>query len=106
VDQLDPQLALMLDSLKPGALSQPQQYRTPRDEISTRIVYLKSRTEPHKANLRDDYSKIQNVAKAQKEQDEMEAWITERLPTYYLKIDPDFNGCPSLQRWTARTSGQ
>jgi peptidyl-prolyl cis-trans isomerase SurA len=105
-DQLDPQLALMLDSLKPGSISQPQQYKTARDEISTRIVYLKSQTEPHKANLRDDYSKIQNVAKAQKEHEKMEAWITERLPTYYLKIDPDFATCPSLQRWSARTSEQ
>jgi peptidyl-prolyl cis-trans isomerase SurA len=104
VDQLDPQLALMIDSLKPGSISQPQQYRTQRGEISTRIVFLKSRTEPHKANLRDDYSKIQNVAKAQKEQEHMDNWITERLPSYYLKIDPDYGSCPSLQRWSAKTA--
>lgn len=104
VDQLDPQLALMIDSLKIGAISQPQQYKNQRGEISTRIVFLKTRTEPHKANLRDDYSKIQGVAKAQKEHDHMDAWITERLPTYYLKIDPDFAGCSSLQRWSAKTA--
>jgi peptidyl-prolyl cis-trans isomerase SurA len=104
VDQLDPQLALMIDSLKPGSISQPHLYKTPRGEQSARIVFLKGRTEPHKANLHDDYSKIQNVAKAQKEQEKMDAWISERLPSYYLKIDPDYSACPSLQRWSAKTA--
>lgn len=104
VDQLDPQLALMIDSLKPGSISQPHVYKNARGEQSTRIVFLKGRTEPHKANLRDDYSKIQNVAKAQKEQEKMDAWITDRLPSYYLKIDPDYGSCPSLQRWSAKTA--
>jgi len=104
VDQLDPQLALMTDSLKQGAISQPQQYKTPQGEISTRIVLMKSRTAPHKANLLDDYSKIQNVAKAQKEQERLDAWITERLPSYYLKIDPDYNSCPGLRKWSLATA--
>jgi peptidyl-prolyl cis-trans isomerase SurA len=106
VDQLDPQLALMIDSLKPGSISQPQQFKTARGEVSTRIVYLRSRTEPHRANLKDDYSKIQTVAKAQKEQEKMEAWITERLPTYYLKIDPEYNSCSSLQKWSEKTASK
>jgi peptidyl-prolyl cis-trans isomerase SurA len=106
VDQLDPQLALMIDSLKPGTISQPQVFTSPAGERSTRIVMLRSRTEPHKANLRDDYAQIQNVAKAQKEQQKLESWITERLPTYYLKIDPEYTDCPVLQRWMAATARQ
>lgn len=104
VDQLDPQLALMIDSLKPGTISQPHIFKTQRGEESARIVFLKGRTEPHRANLRDDYSKIQAIAKAQKEQEKMDEWISERLPTYYLKIDPEYSACPALQRWLARTA--
>ena len=104
LDQLDPQLALMVDSLKPGAISQPQKFKTPQGELSTRIVMLKSRTDPHKANLIDDYSKIQNVAKAQKEQDKMDAWIIEKLPTYYLKLDPAYSNCAGLKKWSVATA--
>jgi peptidyl-prolyl cis-trans isomerase SurA len=104
VDQLDPQLALMIDSLRKGVISQPQVFRSQRGEQSTRIVLLKERTEPHKANLRDDYSDIQRVARQQKEQEKMDSWITERLPTYYLKIDPDYGACPSLQKWSQKTA--
>jgi peptidyl-prolyl cis-trans isomerase SurA len=104
VDQLDPQLALMIDSLKPGSVSQPHVFKTQRGEQSTRIVFLKDRTEPHRANLRDDYSKIQAIAKAEKEQEKMDEWITERLPTYYLKIDPEYGACGTLQRWMSKTA--
>ncbi|MBS1615900.1 MAG: peptidylprolyl isomerase [Bacteroidetes bacterium] len=103
VDQLDPQLALMIDSLKPGSISQPQIF-TAQGERSTRIVILKSRTEPHKANMRDDYAKIQNVAKAQKEQQKLESWILERLPTYYLHVDPKYSDCSGIQHWLAETA--
>jgi len=104
VDQLDPQLALMIDSLKPGSISLPQVFSSQSGERNTRIVMLKSRTEPHKANMRDDYAQIQNVAKAQKEQQKLESWITERLPTYYLKVDPQYTDCPGLKHWLAITS--
>lgn len=104
VDQLDAQLALMIDSLKPGSISQPHVFKTQRNEQSTRIVFLKGRTEPHKANLKDDYSKIQTVAKGQKEQEKIDSWIADRLPTYYLKIDPDYSSCALLQRWMQKTA--
>lgn len=106
VDQLDPDLALMIDSLKPGAFSQPQLFKTAQGESSVRIVYLKTRTSPHKANLKDDYSKIQAVALSQKQNEKLEAWITEKLPTYYLKIDPEYGSCGVLQTWYARTAGR
>lgn len=106
VDQLDPQIALMIDSLKPGSISQPQQYKNARGELSTRLVYLRARTDPHQANLKDDYSKIQSIARAQKEYDKLESWIAERLPTYYLKVDPAYQNCANLQHWYKVTSQQ
>ena len=105
VDQLDPALALGVDSLTVGAISQPQLYRNPLGEQSCRIVFLKSRTEPHKANMKDDYSKIQGVALSQKQNQKLEAWIDAKLPTYYLKIDPAYATTTTLQRWLQKTSG-
>lgn len=103
VDQLDPALALSIDSLKPGFISQPQMFRTARNEQSSRIIFLKTRTEPHKANLKDDYNKIQAVALAQKQNEKIEAWIEARLPTYYLKVDADYSNCPGLEKWIQQT---
>jgi len=106
VDQLDPALALGIDSLKPGAISQPQMFRKQRGELSSRIIYMRSRTEPHKANLKDDYNKIQAVALAQKQNDRIESWIEAKLPTYYLKIDPEYADCSLLKKWVEKTTAQ
>jgi peptidyl-prolyl cis-trans isomerase SurA len=106
VDQLDPALVLGIDSLKPGSISQPQMFRNAQGEQSSRIVFLKSRTEPHKANLKDDYSKIQAVALSQKQNKYLESWIEAKLPTYYLKINKDYADCPQMKRWVARTASR
>lgn len=102
VEKLDPALALMIDSLKPGMYSAPQEFMTQTGEKACRIVYMKTRTEPHKANLQDDYSRIQDVALAQKKSQKLEKWITEKLPTYYIRIDPAYQTCPPLQKWAAQ----
>jgi peptidyl-prolyl cis-trans isomerase SurA len=99
IDKLDPGMALMLDTLKPGTYSQPQVFATERGEQSTRIVYLKTRTEPHKANLRDDYSKIQQVALSQKQAKTIEKWLKDRLPGYYIRIDPQYRSCSVFSEW-------
>ncbi len=99
VERLEPALALMVDSLAPGMYSQPQVFTKETGENSTRIVFMRSRTEPHKANLVDDYARIQEVALEQKKQQEMEKWVERRLPTYYIRIAPEYRTCPDLEAW-------
>lgn len=97
IDKLDPSLALMIDSLKEGSYSQPHIFDKGNGEKSTRIVYLKSTTLPHKANLRDDYNRIQEAALQQKKAQKMQKWLAEKTPTYYIKIDPAYQDCPEVQ---------
>jgi peptidyl-prolyl cis-trans isomerase SurA len=99
VTKLDPSLVMLLDTLKPQHYSAPQIFLTDAREQSCRIVYLRNRTSPHKANLKEDYSRIQEVALAQKKQQKIQDWITKKLPTYYLRIDPEFQQCPNLRDW-------
>ena len=60
---------------------------------------MKSRTEPHKANLVDDYARIQDVALAQKKQQELEKWVQKQVPTYYIRLAPEYQSCPNLSAW-------
>lgn len=99
ISDLDPGMVLLLDTLKPGSYSQPQMFTNERGDQSTRIVYLKNRTEPHKANLQDDYSKIQNVALTQKQSKKLEEWLVDKLPSYYIKVDPEYQSCSEFRHW-------
>jgi peptidyl-prolyl cis-trans isomerase SurA len=99
VSKLDPAMVLMLDTLKPGTYSQPQIFQTDRGEQSARIVYVKSRSLPHKANLKDDYSKIQAVALQQKQNTTIEHWLKVHLPQFYMRIAPEYRDCSVFSSW-------
>jgi peptidyl-prolyl cis-trans isomerase SurA len=97
IDKLDPTLALLTDTLKPGNYSASHVFASERGEPSVRIVYMKSISKPHKANLNDDYNKIQEVALQQKKAQKLNQWLIDKAPTYYLKVDPEYQQCEELK---------
>lgn len=99
IDQLDKDLIPLLDKLKVGEYSQPMAYTDPRGKPATRIVYLKSRTEPHRENLKDDYDRVAQRALELKRHQVLERWFQDKIPTYYLMIDPEYGQCEMLQPW-------
>ena len=99
IEKLEPAMALMIDSLSPGSYSKPQIFVNPQGEKSCRIVYMKGRTEPHKANLVDDYARIQEVALGQQKTEALDTWMNAKMPTFYIRIAPEYKSCPELKRW-------
>ncbi|MFM7838850.1 MAG: peptidylprolyl isomerase, partial [Chitinophagaceae bacterium] len=99
IDQLDKDLVLMLDKMKVGEFSQPVVFTDERQKKAVRIVYLKSRTEPHRENLKDDYNRIAQRAIEIKKQAALEKWFAGKLPNYYIMLDEEFRSCPNLNNW-------
>lgn len=104
IEDLDPSLALMIDSMKPGEYSKPMIFTTQRGERSCRIVYMKNITRPHKANLQEDYSRIQFAALQKKKGERLQKWVSDKAPSYYIKIDPAYQQCPNLQPFLTETA--
>lgn len=99
IDQLDKDLVLNLKNLKPGEISKPIVYADERGKKAVRLVYLKTRTEPHRENLKDDYNRIADRAIEEKKNEAIEKWFKSKIPTFYLNIDPQFAGCTQLAPW-------
>ena len=99
IDELDKELVTMLPKLKPGEYSQPTAFTDERGKKSVKLVYLKSRTEPHIENLRDDYNRLAVQALDEKKADIIQKWFANKIATYYIMVDDDYKGCASLQRW-------
>jgi peptidyl-prolyl cis-trans isomerase SurA len=97
IDKLDPAIALMIDTMKVGSYSQPQVFDNGRGDKSTRIVFMKNITQPHKANLKDDYARIQDIALQQKKSKRLQSWVAEKSPTYYVKIEAEYQDCETLK---------
>jgi len=99
IDQLDPALVAMLKDLKLGEYSQPVEYADERGKKGIRVVYLKTQTEPHRENLKDDYSRIATRALEEKKETAIEAWFFKKIKTYYVMIAPEYQGCDVMQKW-------
>lgn len=102
IGEMDQNLVFMLENqMKVGDVSPVIQYATPDGKQAWRIVYLKSRTEPHKANMKDDYIKLLNMATYDKHKKLIKDWIEKKSKSTYIKIDDqEFNSCKLEYSWT------
>ena len=97
IDQLDKDMVLAIKNLNVGEFSQPIPFADERGKKGVRLVYLQSRTEPHRENLRDDYSKVAQRAMDEKKGAVLEKWFRDHIPNYYIQIDPEFANCESVK---------
>jgi peptidyl-prolyl cis-trans isomerase SurA len=99
IDQLDKDLIPLLKNLKPGQYSQPTEFEDERGKKGVRIIYLKSRTEPHRENLLDDYSRIAQLALEEKKENALDDWFNKKISTYYIMVDDDYKDCDVMKKW-------
>lgn len=101
IGQMDQNLVFMLENqMKVGDVSPVIQHVGSDAKQAWRIIYLKSRTEPHKANLKDDYTKLLNMATFERQKKSITDWIAKKSKTTYIKIDSEFNSCKLQYNWT------
>lgn len=100
IGQMDQNLVFMLENqMKVGDVSPVIQHQVDAKQ-AWRIIYLKSRTEPHKANLKDDYTKLLNMATYDYQKKAIADWISKKSKSTYIKIENEFNNCKLDYKWT------
>jgi len=104
IDELDKDMVVMLKDLKVGQYSHPTEFVDERGRKGIRIVYLKSKTEPHRENLKDDYDRIAQRALEEKKNQVLEQWFIKKVVTYYILIDDEFKTCPEMKKWLPATT--
>jgi peptidyl-prolyl cis-trans isomerase SurA len=98
-DQVDPTVLFQLDKMEKGAISNPMITSTREGDQAYRILLLKSRTEPHRLNMKDDYQRLQELAQADKQNRILEQWRNKKKALTYIRISDDYKNCPILTDW-------
>ena len=104
MQSIDKSLFAGINNLEVGEYSIPQYYEDRKGNVGYRIFKLEDRTEPHMANLNDDYEFIQKFAMNEKQIKEMDKWIVKTSKTTYIKIDPLFKRCSTNSKWLTSTN--
>ncbi|RYY56492.1 MAG: peptidylprolyl isomerase [Chitinophagaceae bacterium] len=105
IDQLDKEMVATISKMKVGDYSAPVLFTDQQAKKGVRIIYLKSRSEPHVMNLRDDYSKIAQGALEEKKRLALDKWLDVKIPTYYISVDDGtVKSCPSMAKYASEES--
>jgi len=93
MEQLHPSVVQAIRDLKIGEISESFQSVDESGNTVFKIVKIKSRSNPHPANLKEDYAILHDMAKAEKQQEEFLEWIMDKQKTTYIKVNPPFRTC-------------
>ncbi len=101
IGDLEPDIYFAIDTLDVGGITAPYTFTDRTGTVFYRILKLESQTDPHTANLKQDYSKIKKAAIEEKKNLFTTNWIQDMINSTFFRIDPQFSDCSILDKWHA-----
>ncbi|MCK5135732.1 MAG: peptidylprolyl isomerase [Bacteroidales bacterium] len=102
LDHLDTKDYYILRNMEVGDLSEPYETKDRNGKTCYKLLLLKARTEPHRANLKQDYLLLQNIALEHKSNKVMNEWYREKKETTYIRVDHSFKNCSLFGEQTSQ----
>jgi peptidyl-prolyl cis-trans isomerase SurA len=93
IDKLPPATYQEVRNLQVGEISRPFMTTDSKGNTVFRIVRLDRQTEPHIANLRDDYSFLEDATLMEKRSNIYQKWVEEKMQVTYIRISDRFKTC-------------
>jgi len=96
--RMDADLYARVSELKEGEMT-PVFYDQTRDSKMYKFIKLLEKTNTHKADLINDYEKIQNLALQKKQEEAIEKWAKEKIVATYIKLGEEHQKCTFKRNW-------
>jgi len=96
---LPPDIYFAIENIKVGELTDVMETIDERGETKYQIIKVVTKTEPHRANLKEDYSRIQNFAKVSKKNEYINNWVESKIKATYIRVDEEYKKCPNIKKW-------
>ncbi|HAB36050.1 MAG TPA: peptidylprolyl isomerase [Cryomorphaceae bacterium] len=93
VENLDRGIFYSIENLQPGGISEAALVRKPDGAEIFRILQLRDRVAPHRANLTQDFSLLKNYVQNQRKQAKMMQWVEDKKAETYIFQAPGYEGC-------------
>ena len=93
LDQLDQATAEAIRNLKMDDISEPFESKDFTGTPIFKIIKVTNRIPAHQADLKNDYTILQEMTKRSKQNQELLNWIEEKQEITYIRIDDSYKGC-------------
>jgi peptidyl-prolyl cis-trans isomerase SurA len=100
MDQLSPDDFRVVKDLPIGEISKPYESTDENGKRIYKVAMIKSRSNPHRANLKEDFDLIKNMALNNKRSDIVNKWMLEKIKSTYIHVDDAYKNCNfSRKEW-------
>ncbi len=99
LSDIDPSMYYVVSKMDVGEISDPVLMETKEGNKAYRILYIKSLTKEHQADIDKDYSFIKELALQKKQQKAIEEWINQKKNNIYIDINENYKKCDFNYKW-------
>ena len=101
LDELQPAEFIAIRDLNLGEITEAFKSEDENGKEVYKIIRLRNRSSPHRANLKDDYMVLKEMTLEKKKKEVFRQWIDEKIVETFVRIDNSFAGCEfTRQGWT------
>lgn len=93
MQELLPEIGKVVYDMEVGEISRPFTMMNSKMKEVVAIVKLKSRTDSHRTNLRDDYQALKAIAEQRKREELLTDWILKKQKSTYVRIADGWRDC-------------
>lgn len=97
--RMDPSLYDKVINTKKGEITEAFYDETQQNEKMYKIILMKDRTLTHKADLVNDYVKVQKLALQKKKEENITKWSKNKIKDTYIKISDKYDKCEYQRNW-------
>jgi peptidyl-prolyl cis-trans isomerase SurA len=100
MDEFEPTEYAIINNLKVGEISDPYQSMDTKGRLVYKVIWLKTRTNPHVGNLKEDYNLFKERTSQIKQDELVNEWVEEKIKTTYIRLSDKFKQCPfTMEGW-------
>jgi peptidyl-prolyl cis-trans isomerase SurA len=96
LDQLDRGVFYAIQNLAVNEISEAALVRDPQGKEFFRIVQLRGKIEPHRANLDLDLALLKNYVENVRRQEALEGWVSKKKAETALRVNAKYDDCKVL----------
>jgi peptidyl-prolyl cis-trans isomerase SurA len=98
-DQIEPNIFFVIDKMVVGETSKAVPFLDEEGNNAYRLLHLKERSDPHRANLNEDYNRIKDWALENKQHSTILDWIGKKTTMNYINIVERYRDCETDINW-------
>lgn len=100
LDQFETNEHYIIRKLKVGEISEPFESKDDKGNLVYKVFRLKSKTDPHKASIKQDFELLKQMAIIVKQNEIVDGWVEEKIESTYIRINDPYNNCSfRLKGW-------